>query len=110
MAGGALVLSMAPERADYLSDLLPGFVALGAGMGLVFPTVSLTAMSDVAHDDSGLASGLMQTSHEIGAALGVAVMSASPPLWARRRPPRPVTRTALSLRRQSPASSRSWPS
>lgn len=76
VAGGALLLAIAPDRADYLSDLLPGFLALGAGVGLVFPAVSITAMADVAHEDSGMASGLMQTSHEIGAALGVAVMSA----------------------------------
>jgi fucose permease len=72
---GAILLAMAPDRASYATDLLPGLLMMGAGIGLVFVTVSITAMADIAHDDAGLASGLMQTSHEIGAALGVAVMS-----------------------------------
>lgn len=76
LAAGALLLAIAPDRADYLTDLLPGFLALGAGVGLIFPAVSITAMADVAHEDAGMASGLLQTSHEIGAAFGVAVISA----------------------------------
>ena len=72
---GAILLAMAPDRASYATDLLPGLLMMGAGIGLVFVTVSITAMADIAHGDAGLASGLMQTSHEIGAALGVAVMS-----------------------------------
>jgi EmrB/QacA subfamily drug resistance transporter len=76
MVGGALLLALAPDHASYSADLLPGFLALGLGVGLVFPTVSITAMADVTHDDAGMASGLMQTSHELGAALGVAVLSA----------------------------------
>jgi MFS family permease len=76
LAGGAVLLALAPDRADYLTDLLPGFLALGAGVGLIFPAVSITAMADVGHEDAGMASGLLQTSHEIGAAFGVAVISA----------------------------------
>ena len=75
MAGGSLLLALAPGDASYVTDLLPGYLALGLGTGLVFPAVSITAMSDVGHDDAGMASGLMQTSHELGAALGVAVLS-----------------------------------
>jgi predicted MFS family arabinose efflux permease len=76
MAGAAVLLATAPEDASYAADLLPGFLVLGLGAGLVFPAVSVTAMSDVDHDGAGLASGLMMTAHEIGAALGVAVLSA----------------------------------
>jgi EmrB/QacA subfamily drug resistance transporter len=76
MGGGALVLSSASARAGYLTGLLPGLLIIGAGVGLVFPAVSVTAMSQVAADRAGLASGLMTTAHEIGAALGVAVFSA----------------------------------
>ena len=76
MAGGSLLLALAPGDAGYVTDLLPGYLALGFGAGLVFPAVSITAMADVVHDDAGMASGLMQTSHELGAALGVAVLSA----------------------------------
>ncbi|MCA1698115.1 MAG: MFS transporter [Actinobacteria bacterium] len=74
-AAGALLLSVAPDQASYAADLLPGLLMMGAGIGLVFVTVSITAMADVTDHDAGVASGLMQTSHEIGAALGVAVMS-----------------------------------
>jgi EmrB/QacA subfamily drug resistance transporter len=76
IAAGSLLLALAPDRAGYAADLLPGFVLLGIGVGLVFPTASVTAMSEVDHEGAGLASGLMMTAHEIGAALGVAVLSA----------------------------------
>ncbi|MDQ3759632.1 MAG: MFS transporter [Actinomycetota bacterium] len=76
MAVGALVLTAAPDHARYASDLLPGFIAIGLGVGLVFPAVSVTAMNDVGPNTAGLASGLMTTAHEVGAAVGVAVLSA----------------------------------
>ena len=75
-AGGNLVLAGAPDSAAYVTDLLPGYVLLGLGIGLVFVSVSVTAMADVDHERAGLASGLMTTAHEIGAALGVALFSA----------------------------------
>ncbi|MGH2846961.1 MAG: MFS transporter, partial [Thermoleophilaceae bacterium] len=76
MTGGALLLAAAPDRAAYASELLPGFVLIGLGAGLVFPAVSVTAMSEVDEEQTGLASGVMTTAHEVGAALGVAVLSA----------------------------------
>jgi EmrB/QacA subfamily drug resistance transporter len=76
VAAGALLLALAPDRAAYGGDLLPGFLVLGLGIGLVFPTASVTAMSEVHAERAGLASGLMSTAHELGAALGVAVLSA----------------------------------
>jgi EmrB/QacA subfamily drug resistance transporter len=75
-AGGALLLSGAPAGAGYVADLLPGFLALGFGVGMTFVSVSVTAMADVGHHDAGLASGLMTTAHELGAALGVAILAA----------------------------------
>jgi EmrB/QacA subfamily drug resistance transporter len=75
-AVAALLLALAPDRATYATDLLPGFLLLGLGMGLAFPAISITAMSDVAHEAAGAASGLLSTAHEIGAALGVAALSA----------------------------------
>jgi EmrB/QacA subfamily drug resistance transporter len=74
-AAGALLLSDAPSDAGYVADLLPGFLALGFGIGLTFVAVSVTAMNDVAHEEAGLASGFMTTGHELGAALGVAVFA-----------------------------------
>ena len=76
VAAGAVLLSGAPADATYVADLLPGFLVIGAGSGLVFVTVSVTAMADVGHRDAGLASGVMTTAHELGAALGVAVLGA----------------------------------
>ena len=75
-AGGALLLGTAPDHASYATDLLPGFLLLGAGVGLVFVAVTVTAMADVGHEQAGLASGIMTTAHELGAALGVAVLAA----------------------------------
>ncbi len=76
MGGGALLLTTVSARSGYLTGLLPGLLVIGAGTGLVLPAAAITAMSDIAADHAGLASGLMTTAHEIGAALGVAVFSA----------------------------------
>jgi MFS family permease len=58
------------------SDLLPRLLLLGLGAGLVVPAASVTAMRVIAAGQAGLASGPMVTTHEVGAALGVAVLSA----------------------------------
>jgi EmrB/QacA subfamily drug resistance transporter len=76
MASGAALLATAPDQASYAADLLPWFVVVGLGLGLGFVTIQVTAMSDVADEATGLASGLFTTGHEIGAAFGVAVFSA----------------------------------
>ena len=76
MAAGAGLLAAAPADARYVTDLLPGFVALGLGTGLVLPGANVVAMSNVRESGAGLASGLVSTAHELGAALGVAVLSA----------------------------------
>jgi hypothetical protein len=76
MGGGALLLSSVSARAGYATGLLPGLLLIGSGTGLVFPSATVTAMSEVAPARAGLASGLMTAAHEVGAALGVAVFSA----------------------------------
>ena len=100
VGAGGLLLLVAPDTASYGTDVLPGFVVLGFGVGLVFPAASIAAMSQIGEETAGLASGLMTTGHELGAAFGVAAISAiatalrrsspgtrtdSPrsPLWAR---------------------------
>jgi EmrB/QacA subfamily drug resistance transporter len=75
-AAGGLLLAAAPDRAAYAADILPGLVVLGFGTGLVFPGVSITAMSRVEPHQAGLAAGVLSTAHEVGAALGVAVLAA----------------------------------
>jgi EmrB/QacA subfamily drug resistance transporter len=76
VAGGAVLLVVAPDLATYGTDILPGFLVLGFGVGLVFPAGSIAAMSDVSDEAAGLASGLVTTGHELGAAFGVAATSA----------------------------------
>src|SRR6266542_2575666 len=76
MGAGALLLTGVSARSGYLTGFLPGPLVAGMGTGLVFAATAVTAMSDIAEDRAGLASGLMTTAHEIGAALGVAVFSA----------------------------------
>jgi EmrB/QacA subfamily drug resistance transporter len=74
-AAGGLMLAAAPDHAAYASDLLPGLLAIGFGVGLVFPAVSVPAMSHIEPHQTGLAAGILSTAHEIGAALGAAVFA-----------------------------------
>jgi MFS family permease len=83
MAAGALLLA---RTSGYVDSLLPGFVLAGAGAGLVFPAASVTAMSSVREGMAGLASGVQTTAHEVGAALGVAVLAAVASATAEPRP------------------------
>jgi EmrB/QacA subfamily drug resistance transporter len=76
VTGGELLLTRAPAHAAYASDLLPGFVMIGLGIGFTFVAFSVTAMSEVTGENAGLASGLMTTAHEIGGAFGVSIFSA----------------------------------
>jgi EmrB/QacA subfamily drug resistance transporter len=76
VAGGALLLSRATAAASYVTDLLPGLLVVGVGAGMVFVAVSTAAMSNIPNQHAGVASGFLMTGHEIGAALGVAVLSA----------------------------------
>jgi EmrB/QacA subfamily drug resistance transporter len=75
-AGAALLLSTATGSAHYATDLLPGLLLLGLGVGMVFVPVSVTAMAGIPPQHAGMASGFLMTGHEVGAALGVAVLSA----------------------------------
>jgi EmrB/QacA subfamily drug resistance transporter len=75
-AAGDLLLTAAPADAAYLTDLLPGFLLLGLGVGFAFVSISVTAMSDVRDEHAGLASGLITTAHDLGAAAGVSIFSA----------------------------------
>ncbi len=76
MVGGALLLAARAGGTSYATDVLPGFLLVGAGVGPMFVAIAVAAMSDVPGEKSGLASGLMMTGHEIGAALGVAALTA----------------------------------
>jgi hypothetical protein len=64
-----------PTHASYASDLLPATVLMGLGAGLAFPSLMTLAMSAATPEDSGLASGLVNTTQQVGGALGLAVLA-----------------------------------
>jgi EmrB/QacA subfamily drug resistance transporter len=74
-AVGMLLLARIPVDGNVVVDVLPGFAASALGLGMVFVTGTTSAFSRVAHEDAGLVSGLTNTSHELGFAIGVAVIS-----------------------------------
>jgi EmrB/QacA subfamily drug resistance transporter len=74
IAGMLLFLRLEPDG-SYVTDVLPGFILASIGMGLTFVPVTLIATSGIPPEDAGLASGLYNTSQQIGGALGLAVLS-----------------------------------
>jgi EmrB/QacA subfamily drug resistance transporter len=72
---GALLLSGVSPGGSYLRDVLPGVLVLDVGIGLSASGIFITAMSGVGEDEAGLVSGLTTTSHEIGIALVLPVLS-----------------------------------
>ena len=74
VAGLLLFVRLTPES-TYLVDLLPGVMLASIGMGLTFVPITLIATSGIPSGDAGLASGLFNTSQQIGGALGLAVLS-----------------------------------
>ncbi len=76
VAGGAVLLAQASTGADFAIDVLPGMLIIGLGVGMVFVPVSVTALAGIPPQHAGMASGFLMTGHEVGAALGVAIISA----------------------------------
>jgi MFS family permease len=74
-ATGLFILSSASVGGSYLSDILPGLIPQSIGMGLTFVPVTLIATTNVEAEDAGLASGLFNTSQQIGGSLGLAILS-----------------------------------
>jgi EmrB/QacA subfamily drug resistance transporter len=72
--GLLLFMRMQPDG-SYLTDLLPGILLASIGMGLTFVPVTLIATSGIPTDDAGLASGLYNTSQQVGGALGLAILA-----------------------------------
>jgi EmrB/QacA subfamily drug resistance transporter len=73
---GIYYVSRVPLHGSYLSDLLPGFVVMSLGAGSVFVSVTAAANAGVPSDKAGLAAGLLNSSQQIGSALGLAILSA----------------------------------
>ena len=74
MAGLAL-FSRVPVDGDYVADILPTMVLFGIGAGMSFPALMTLAMSGASPSDAGLASGLVNTTQQVGGALGLAVLA-----------------------------------
>jgi EmrB/QacA subfamily drug resistance transporter len=74
-ATGLILLSRIPTHGAYLTDLLPGLAIMSIGMGLTFVPVTLLATTNIDAADAGLASGLFNTSQQVGGALGLAILS-----------------------------------
>ncbi len=74
-AVGLVLFARAPAGGSFVLDVLPGMLLLGLGAGVAFNPVLLAAMSDVAPDASGLASGVVNTSFMMGGALGLAILA-----------------------------------
>jgi len=74
-AAGLALFARAPVEGTFLLDVLPGMVLLGLGAGMAFNPVLLAAMRDVAPSDSGLASGVVNTSFMMGGAVGLASLA-----------------------------------
>jgi EmrB/QacA subfamily drug resistance transporter len=69
-------LALVPDSSGPLVKVLPGFVVAATGLAAMFVTATTSAMNDVDHERAGLISGVVNTSHEFGASLGVAAASA----------------------------------
>jgi EmrB/QacA subfamily drug resistance transporter len=75
MAVGLLLFTRTPVKASYVTDVLPTLVLLGGGVGLSFAALMTLAMSGATASDAGLASGLVNTTAQVGGALGLAVLN-----------------------------------
>jgi EmrB/QacA subfamily drug resistance transporter len=74
-AAGLLLFARAPVDGNFASDVLPPMLLLGFGAGIAFNPVLMAAMNDVAPSESGLASGIVNTSFMMGGALGLAILA-----------------------------------
>ena len=75
LAGAMVWYSQIPVHGHYASDLLPGYLMVGVGIAFAFVPVSIAALAGVVEREAGLASGLINTSQQIGGAIGTAVAS-----------------------------------
>jgi EmrB/QacA subfamily drug resistance transporter len=75
LTGGLLLFTQVSVDGSYVTDLLPGFLLVGLGLGFSFVPVSIAALAGIEPAEAGLASGLINTSQQIGGALGIAALS-----------------------------------
>ena len=75
VTAGLMLFARVPVDGTYLTDLFPAMLLIGVGAGLIFPSIMALAMSGASQSDSGLASGLVNTTMQVGGALGLAVLA-----------------------------------
>ena len=75
VAAGLVLFTQAPVNGSYLQHVLPVLILLGTGIGMCFPALMTIAMSGATQRDAGLASGLVNTSAQVGGAIGLAVLA-----------------------------------
>src|SRR5205085_2915902 len=75
VAAGLALFTQAPVHGDYVTHVLPVMILLGFGIGVSFPALMTLAMSGATQEDAGLASGLVNTTAQVGGALGLAVLA-----------------------------------
>ena len=75
-AAGIYYVARVPLHGTYVTDLLPGFLAMSLGAGSVFVAIAAAANAGVPRDKAGLAAGLLNASQQVGSALGLAILSA----------------------------------
>lgn len=73
---GIYLVSGVPLHGSYVGDLLPGFLVMSLGAGPVFVSITAAANAGVSSDKAGLAAGLLNSSQQVGSALGLAILSA----------------------------------
>jgi predicted MFS family arabinose efflux permease len=74
-ASGAAMLTQIPADGSVWTAVLPGFVVAAIGLGPIFVTATTTTLANVPPDEAGVASGVVNTFHELGGSIGVAVVS-----------------------------------
>ncbi len=75
LTAGLVYFTQVSVGGSYLGDLLPGFLLIGVGIGFSYVPISIAALAGVQASEAGLASGLINTSQQIGGALGIAALS-----------------------------------
>ncbi len=75
LTGGLVYFTQVSVHGTYVGDLLPGFLLVALGIGFSFVPISIAALAGVQPSEAGLASGLINTSQQIGGALGIAILS-----------------------------------
>jgi MFS family permease len=75
LTAGLVFFTQVSVGGSYVSDLLPGFLLIGVGIGFSFVPITIAALAGVEAAEAGLASGLINTSQQIGGALGIAALS-----------------------------------